>query len=167
MYIIGASFNKQSGPDATKSYNLSLDIDETQKQGLLKLIADTNKGEPLLLLIFKPDDDNGDLVTDLASENPVETKNRLRKQMHAMINDIAKEKNVEPEKIKDILRKYLIKKNYMKKSTTELGIEGFSAAIYYLNNEFATATRRLGDAWKNMNKNSKFEFNEDLLKVNL
>jgi len=136
MYVLGSFFNKLSGPDATKSYSLVLNIDETQKEGLLKLANDTNKGESLLLLIFKPDDDNGDLVTDLASENPEQTKNRLRKQMHAMINDIAKEKNTDPEKIKELIRKYLKEKNYIKKSTSELGIEGFSAAIYYLSNNF-------------------------------
>jgi len=38
---------------------------------------------------------------------------------------------------------------------------------YYLNSEFSTATRRLGETWKNFYKNSKFDFNEDLLKVNL
>ena len=48
-----------------------------------------------------------------------------------------------------------------------LGLIERRSMKYYLNNEFATATRRLGDAWKNMNKNNKFEFNEDLLKVNL
>ena len=37
---------------------------------------------------------------------------------------------------------------------------------YFLSNEFASASRRLGDAWRGINKNKKFNFDEDFLKVN-
>lgn len=37
---------------------------------------------------------------------------------------------------------------------------------YFLSNEFASASRRLGEAWRSINKNKKFVFNEDILKVN-
>ena len=37
---------------------------------------------------------------------------------------------------------------------------------YFLSNEFSGAVRRLGDAWRNINKEKKFEFNEDVLKFN-
>lgn len=48
-----------------------------------------------------------------------------------------------------------------------LGIVDRREMRYYLNSEFSTATRRLGESWKTIHKEKKFEFNEDLLKVNL
>ncbi len=48
-----------------------------------------------------------------------------------------------------------------------LGLVDRREGKYFLSNEFSTAMRRLGDAWKGINKNKKLEFNEDFLKVNL
>ena len=47
-----------------------------------------------------------------------------------------------------------------------LGLVEKRSGRYFLSNEFASASRRLGDAWRGINKNKKFKFNEDFLKVN-
>ena len=47
-----------------------------------------------------------------------------------------------------------------------LGLMERRGGKYLLSNEFASAARRLGDAWRGINKNKKFDFNEDVLKVN-
>ena len=38
---------------------------------------------------------------------------------------------------------------------------------YYLNNEFSSALRRIGDAWKKIIEEKKFSFDETTLKVNI
>ena len=47
-----------------------------------------------------------------------------------------------------------------------LGLIDRRSMKYYVNTEFSSATRRLSDAWRNISKDKKFEFNENLLKVN-
>ena len=47
-----------------------------------------------------------------------------------------------------------------------LGLVERREGKYFLSNEFGSASRRLGEAWKSINKNKKFDFNEDILKVN-
>ena len=49
----------------------------------------------------------------------------------------------------------------------KLGLIDRRSMKYYLNNEFATATRRLGDAWKKLVEEKKFGFDEGSLKVNV
>jgi hypothetical protein len=51
-------------------------------------------------------------------------------------------------------------------SLRDLGIVDRRSMKYYLNSEFSSAMRRLGDAWRNMEKNKTFGFNENTLKVN-
>ncbi len=48
-----------------------------------------------------------------------------------------------------------------------LGLVERRAMKYYLNTEFSTAVRRLGEAWKNIVKNNKFEFDENTLIINV
>ena len=48
-----------------------------------------------------------------------------------------------------------------------LGLVSRRSGRYYLSNEFSSATRRLGEAWKSINKNKKFDFNELFLRDNL
>ena len=48
-----------------------------------------------------------------------------------------------------------------------LGLVSRREGKYYLSGEFSSAVRRLGDAWRSIKKNKKFEFNEVFLKDNL
>jgi predicted transcriptional regulator len=51
-------------------------------------------------------------------------------------------------------------------SLRDLGIVDRRSMKYYLNSEFSSAARRLGDAWRNLEKNKSFDFNENTLKTN-
>lgn len=48
-----------------------------------------------------------------------------------------------------------------------LGLIDRRSMKYYLNTEFTTATRRLGEAWKKLIEEKKFGFDESSLKVNV
>jgi len=135
MRILGAQFNKIGGPDATSSYKIEFMVDESQRDGVLDLAKKLRKGSELLLLIFETTEDEEE-IKDLVKEDPTQTKNRMYKRMHAMINDIADSKKIEPEQIKESLKDFLIKKKYIETSTKELDLRGLSAAIYYLQNEY-------------------------------
>jgi len=47
-----------------------------------------------------------------------------------------------------------------------LGLVERREGRYFLSNEFSSAVRRLGDAWRGINKNKKFDFDENVLKIN-
>ena len=88
-----------------------------------------------MLLIFNTETEEEE-IKDLVTENPEQTKQRLFKRMHALINQIADSKKVESDIVKSTLKAFLINKKYIVKSTKELSIEGLAAAIYYLQNEY-------------------------------
>lgn len=131
MYVLVAQFNNQGGPYGNRNYKLVLDVDETQKEGVLNLAHECDKGTELLLFMFKADQKD-----TVLNETQEETRTRFVKRMHVMIKNIAKEENKTPEEIKESLKKYLINKKYMVKSSKELTLNGLAAAIYYLQTEF-------------------------------
>ena len=135
MKIIGAQFNKISGPDATASYKIEFAVDESQRDGVLDLAKKLRKGSELLLMIFETEGDEEE-IKDLVNESPDQTKTRLYKRMHALMNKISDDKKLEPKEIKSSLKEFLVRKKYIKKSTKELDIKGLAAAIYYLQNEY-------------------------------
>lgn len=48
-----------------------------------------------------------------------------------------------------------------------LGIVDRRAMKYYINKEFASATRRLSDAWRKIIEEKKFGFDESKLRINI
>ena len=135
MHIIGAQYNKISGPDATANYKVEFTVDESQREGILELAKRLKKGASLLLLIFEADKDENE-IKELVNETPVQTRNRLNKQMYAIIRAIARDKNIDAGDIKKSLKTFLIQKKYIKQSSKELTLAGLSAAIYYLKTEY-------------------------------
>ena len=135
MRIIGAQYNKISGPDATASYKIEFMVDESQRNGVLDLAKSLKKGSELLLLVFETNKEEEE-IKELVNEEPAQTKNRLYKRMHALINDIAESKKLLPEEVKNSLKEFLVKKKYIEKSTRELDLRGLAAAIYYLQSEY-------------------------------
>ncbi|MFA5174610.1 MAG: hypothetical protein WC438_05510 [Candidatus Pacearchaeota archaeon] len=135
MTVIGAQFNKISGPDATSSYKIEFVVDESQRSGVLNLANQMKKGTELLLMIFESDVDSEE-IKEMATETTEETRSRLNKRMYAMMNDIAADKKIDLIEVKKTLKSFLIKRKYIVKSTSELDIKGIAAAIFYLQTEY-------------------------------
>ncbi len=129
--MLGVSFDKMAGPDATCSYKLVFEVDESQREGLIQ-IMNYKKGTNLLLFIFDNDED----LSSFTQETDKEAKRRFYNHMQVMINSIAERKKMKPEEVKTILKDYLKAKKLIKESTTELDLNGLSAAIYYLTTNF-------------------------------
>lgn len=128
-----AQFDKLSSEDAVKQCKLSFTVDATQKEWLKKL-WDFDKGATFLVTLLDIDEVIVNANKSMHDETEKEVCIRLQKRMHIMIKEIAKEKNLQVEDIKVLLRKQLITANHMKKSTAELTVKGYAAAIYYLHN---------------------------------
>jgi guanylate kinase len=137
MKIIGCQFNKISGPDATSSYKIEFTVDESQRQGVLELATSMKKGTELLLMVFESSNiKDNDELKELVNETPEQTKLRLHKKMYALMNNIAADKKIDMTVIKDSLKKFLVRKKYIVKSTKELDLKGYAAAIFYLQTEY-------------------------------
>ena len=132
MNILQVQFNKVSGPDAVNTHKIEFVVDDSQRESL-KCLYDYRKGESLLMVLFNVESEG---IEDINEETPNQMKRRFQKRMHALINAKASEHSKTPEEIKDIVKKYLIKKGYMKKSSSELNIKGYAVAIHYLTSEF-------------------------------
>ena len=134
MKSIRAQFNKLNGPDATSSYKIEFTIDESQRAQLTQILELKKHTEVLLNMYVTGEDDEE--MHELITENEDDTKTRLNRRMHALMSEIATNSGKNKEDIKKILKEYLIKKECIVKSSSELDIRGFALAIYYLENEF-------------------------------
>lgn len=135
MKIVGAQFDKHNGPDATNSHKISFTVDELQQESMYDFIRQVKKGTEVLLLVYVTGDDAQE-INALSTESDNDTRVRLNKRMHAIINDVASSQKKTPIEIKNILKKYLIDKKCIVKSSAELDIRGLAIAIYFLENEF-------------------------------
>lgn len=135
MKLLICHFNKIAGPDATSSFKIEFTVDETQRDRFYNFVKDLRKGNELLLMGYDAEHEE-DEIKDLLQETPEQTLIRLNRRMHGMINEIAKDKHLEPAKIKSDLKKFLVEREYIVDSTSELDVKGFAASIYYLHNEF-------------------------------
>jgi len=133
MKILGAMFNKISGPDATATYKVEFVVDESQRSGVKELL-DFKKGTSVILAIHEINEI--EKIQEIVNETPEETKKRYYKRMHALINEIARNKSMDAADIKTSLKAFLLNKNYIKESTKDLTVEGLAAAIHYLLNEY-------------------------------
>ena len=133
MRILGAQFNRLSGPDITSSYKIEFIVDEANRD-CLSQILELKKGTEVLLMMYTSNEDE---VNELIVESDDDARRRLNRQMHAKINEIAKNKNVSSVEVKKKLKDYLITKKLIKESSKELNVNGLASAIYYLQTEFS------------------------------
>lgn len=135
MRILGAQFNRLSGPDITSSYKIEFIVDEANRD-CLSQILELKKGTEVLLMMYTSGEDDQEM-NEMVVESKDDTRRRLNRQMHAKINEIAKNKNVSSAEVKKKLKEYLIRKKLMKESSKELNVNGLASAIYYLQTEFS------------------------------
>lgn len=129
-----AQYDKHQGPDGAHQYKLILDIDESHKAGF-KGIMEFTKGDTFLVSLL-PINDEFATVGEAMNETEEMTIIRLRKQMHALIRNVAEKEGISIDEVRASLKEMLKQKKYLKTSTSELDIKGFSAGIYLLQNSF-------------------------------
>lgn len=135
MIIFISQFDYARSAKGDKQWKLMLDIDDSHRQGLIPLIQNAQMGDTYLTLMI-PIDDNFISMGEAVNETEESIILRLRKQAHALIRDVAKEKGLTVDEVRTSLKDMLSKKGYLKESLKELDIKGYAAAIYILRNEF-------------------------------
>ena len=127
MYKFPVQFDRYAGPNAIGENKLTLSIDESIVMGNFNPTK-IKKGTQFMLSLIEATD----VPESLTDESAEEAKTRLQKMLHAKINEIATQRKMKAEEVKDRLREFLKKSGKIKESTKELDVQGYSFAIYYL-----------------------------------
>ena len=80
------------------------------------------------IAVFIPTEKKEELE-QFRSETPEETKERFRKRMNALIGELGTIQGESAEKIREVLKRDWILRGIIKKSTTELDIQGYAGRI--------------------------------------
>jgi len=130
--IFAGTFNGINTVSSTKSYKISLMVDETSKLEVLKMGAKFNLNDPLFVVVYRGDPET---LKKLNSETNDLTWQRLNKQMYAKMSNISSISGKSKKEIKTSLKAELIKNGYLNpnQSSKELTIKGLSFAISLLN----------------------------------
>lgn len=70
--------------------------------------------------------------TDFHSETPEETRERFRKHMNSLINQVAEKEGKKPGEVRESFKEFLRSQDMIASSTNELSIEGYARAISIL-----------------------------------
>ena len=121
-----AQYNKHSGPDIVGTHHFTFDVDESRINEVGELMK-TKKGTEFVVTMESVVVDE-----DLIQETALQTIDRFRKRFHALMGEVAEMKKTTPEKIKEIIKKRLIREKKIQKSTLEMDINQLSAEINHL-----------------------------------
>jgi hypothetical protein len=134
MKILAAQFSKISGPDAVSSYKVEFTVDESQRRGVQNLLS-YKKGTSLLLFLYDVEKDEKKIL-EIKDETPDQTRTRFNKRMYALMRQIADEKDIEINIVKNSLKDFLKEKKMIKTSLKELDTNQIASAIYYLRTNY-------------------------------
>jgi hypothetical protein len=129
--IFAGTFNGINTVSSTKSYKISLMVDETSKLEVLKMGVKFNLNDPLLVVVYRGDSET---LKKLSYETDDLARKRLNKQMYAKISNISNNSGKHKDEIKKNLKNELIKNGHLNsnQSSKELTIKGLSFAISIL-----------------------------------
>jgi hypothetical protein len=126
MIVLPLQYEKHSGPDATGQHRIVFTMDESVNHGEFNPLSIKQGTQFLVMLIEAPE------ITEFQSESPDDTIERFRKQMHAILGEIAELNKTTAEEEKDKLKKTLVTNGMIKKSTKELDINQLATVIIKL-----------------------------------
>ena len=104
---------------------ISLSVDSTFSKSISD-VMEIDAGVPLIVRIEIKD------IEEKEPQKNQDTKDKFRKTMHVKIRKVAEKKNNTEDDVKDQLKKKLIEKKIIEKSTTELDIKGYAIACNIL-----------------------------------
>ena len=128
MITLPLQWEKHSGPDSVGQHKLIFTMDESINHGEFNPLS-LKKGTQFLVMMIEADSTE---ANEFINESKDETLNRFRRQMHAIIGEIADAKGTTPEKEKERVKTKLIAEGHIENSTMELDIEGLASLIIRL-----------------------------------
>jgi hypothetical protein len=75
-------------------------------------------------------------ILEIKDETPDQTRTRFNKRMYALMRQIADEKDIEINIVKNSLKDFLKEKKMIKTSLKELDTNQIASAIYYLRTNY-------------------------------
>lgn len=130
MIILPLQYDRHSGPDAIGQHKLTFTLDESVATEFNPMSI--KKGTQFIVVLVEAITKEADEFRD---ESPEESKERFRKRMNSLINQIADLYSIKPAEYRETFKKELVQIGVIKKSTTELSLEGYVQVIGILNSK--------------------------------
>ena len=93
----------------------------------LSKVTNGKMGQEFIVLMIPTNDTKA--IEEFKNETPEQTKSRFSRQMNAMISEIAKLSGKTKDEYRNSVKQHLIDNGIIKKSTTELDVEGYAFVI--------------------------------------
>lgn len=133
MIILQLQYDSHRGPDAIGSHKLTFSMDESTEMGdSFKDLITSKKGTQYVVMLTEA---NSKEAQEFRDESPDESKERFRKRMNSLINQVAEKNGFKPPEFRGLFKKELIDLKMIKESTKELTLEGYAKVIGILNSK--------------------------------
>ena len=123
-----AQYDYHRGPDAIGQHKFTFDVDESRINEVGELMK-TKKGTEFMMAIESVIVDDKEIDKDLIQETPQQTLTRFRKRFHSLMSEVADMKKTTPEKVKEAIKKRLVREGKIEKSTKEMTVDMLSVEI--------------------------------------
>jgi len=128
MIILQLQYDRHSGPDAIGQHKITFSMDESIATEFNPMTI--KKGTQFIVMLIEANSKEADEFRD---ESPEETKERFRKRMNSLINQVAEKNGFKPKEFRDLFKQELVSKKLIRESTTELDLQGYVKVIAILN----------------------------------
>lgn len=123
-----AQYDYHRGPDNIGQHKFTFDVDESRIDNVGDLMK-TKKGVEFIMTLESVIVDDKKIDEDLIQETPNQTFNRFTRRFHSLMSDVADMKKTTPEKVKEAIKKRLVREGKIETSTKEMSIEVLSDEI--------------------------------------
>ena len=130
MIILPLQWDRHSGPDAIGQHKLTFTLDESVATEFNPM--QIKKGTQFIVMMIEV---NSKEAEEFRDETPEESKERFRKRMNSLINQVAEKTNVTSVEYRKTIKSEFIRIGLIKESTTELDLAGYAQAIAILNDK--------------------------------
>lgn len=128
MIILPLQYDRHSGPDAIGQHKLTFTLDESVATEFNPMSI--KKGTQFIVMMIEADTKEAQEFRD---ESPEESKERFRKRMNSLINQVAEANGFKGPEFRDLFKTELKERGLINVSTKELSLEGYAKVIGILN----------------------------------
>lgn len=129
MITLYLQWDRHSGPSEIGQHKLTFSMDESVNSGDFNPLH-IKKGTQFIVMMIEADTKEAQEFRD---ESPEESKERFRKRMNSLINQVAEANGFKGPEFRDLFKTELKERGLIKESTKELNLEGYAKVIGILN----------------------------------
>lgn len=128
MIILPLQYDRHSGPDAIGQHKITFTLDESIATEFNPMSI--KKGTQFIVMMIET---NTKEAEEFRDETPEESKERFRKRMNSLINQVAELNGFKSDEYREVFKQELKDGKLIKESTKELSLEGYAQVIGILN----------------------------------